>query len=192
MLFIRVRSSSILLASLSKGTVWNEYFNSSWLDRITRMTGDSSTVIDQWVSRGLPEPEFGFVDAGHRYEEVWHDFYAFLSICAPRPVILFDDYSPRRGFGIKRLIDSEVAPVFDTELIRTEWRTDGSAGRDAEVLEGMALVEPRPARDAGASGLPPDVVKRRLANSRCQLRLLVLKDRARSILRPIARGLRVR
>lgn len=182
------RGSGPAVEMLSAADVWGRYFETAWLDRITRLTGNSATVVDGWGLSDRPKPDFGFIDAGHRYEEVRHDFYAFLSVCAPRPVILFDDYSTRRDFGVKRLIDSEVAPVFDTELIRTEWRTDEATGVGGEELEGMALIESRKAQDGAPVGPSFETVKRQLASSRRRLKILQAKDQAKSLFRPMVRA----
>lgn len=184
------RGSGPAVETLSAADVWGRYFETAWLDRITRLTGDSATVVDGWGESGLPKPNFAFIDAGHQYEEVRHDFYAFLSVCAPRPVILFDDYSTRRDFGVKRLIDSEVTPVFDIELIRTEWRTDDPTGEDGKELQGMALIESLNAQNGAPWEPSSKTVKRQLVSSRRRLRLLQAKERAKSFLRSVARAWR--
>ena len=181
------RGSGPAVETLSAEDVWDRYFETAWLDRITRLTGDSGIVVDEWEQSDLPKPDFGFIDAGHRYEEVRHDFYTFLSVCASHPVILFDDYSTRHDFGVKRLIDSEVIPVFDIELIRTEWRSDDPTGKDGKELQGMALIESLNAQNAVPWEPSSETVKRQLISSRRRLRILQARDRANSFLRSVAR-----
>lgn len=41
-----------------------------------------------------------FIDGGHGYETVRHNFYSTLEVATDRFGILFDDYAPVPGFGI--------------------------------------------------------------------------------------------
>lgn len=131
------RGSGPVVETLAANDVWDQYFEIEWQSRITRLTGASATLLTEWESKGLPNPDFSYIDAGHRFEEVRHDFYAFLSIAAPQFTVVFDDYVSRRGFGVKRLIDTEVAPVFDCELVQTEWRP---GAQDSNWLNGGMVV----------------------------------------------------
>ena len=177
---------------LSAADVWNRHFETALLDRINRLTGDSGTLAEEWRQRDRPKPDFGFIDAGHRYEEVRHDYFTFLSICSPRPVILFDDYSTRPDFGVKRLVDTEVASGFNIELLRTEWRAGDATGNAEKESEGMALVESVNDQNGAPRGPSSDAVERQLINARRRLRILRAKDQAKSFLRPIARVWRTR
>ena len=184
------RGSGPVVETVSAEDVWSRHFDTAWLERITRLTGNSSAVIDEWHQSDRAKPEFCFVDAGHRYEEVRHDFYACLSICTVAPVILFDDYSPRQDFGVKRLIDSEVSRMCDTELLCTEWRDGDMAGTEDRELQGMALVEGGNDRNSALGWPPPETVQQRLRSSHRQLRVLYAKDRVKSFLRPIVNAWR--
>jgi hypothetical protein len=107
---------------LSRDRVWPQAAPREWLDRIEILTGFSGQVMRRW--RG-PTIELAFIDGGHGYDVVRHDLYAFLEVAATRFGILFDDYVPRPAFGVQRLIDQEVAPHFDVELIYTDRRWPG-------------------------------------------------------------------
>ena len=72
-----------------------------------------------------PRVELAFIDGGHGYNAVRHDFYSVLDVAADRFGILFDDYAPRPGFGVQRLVDEEMAPHFEAELIYTDRRWPG-------------------------------------------------------------------
>lgn len=51
-----------------------------------------------------------FIDGGHDYETVRHDFAAALAVAAPGCAFLLDDYTARRGYGVRRFVDGEVRP----------------------------------------------------------------------------------
>ena len=147
-------------------------------------------MLSDWQQTGLGQPDFGFIDAGHRYEEVRHDLYAFLGIAKSEFTLLFDDYVDRRNFGVKRLVDTELSTVFQPELIRTNWNQEGRGLTDASPM-GMVLIESGKTQD-GMSGHPTsETVAERLKASRRGLRVLGVKDRVssvpRRVLRPILR-----
>ena len=64
-------------------------------------------------------PDFAFIDGGHDYETVKHDFYGILKIADEKITILFDDYIDKPKFGICKLVDEEIDPIFKTDLITT-------------------------------------------------------------------------
>ena len=104
---------------LARSQVWPKAAPRSWLERIEALTGFSGQVMSRWSG---PRIELAFIDGGHSYEIVRHDFYSVLDVAAERFGILFDDYAPISGFGVQRLIDEEVASPFDAELIYTDRR----------------------------------------------------------------------
>lgn len=124
---------------LSRDQVWPEAAPQTWLDRIQQLTGFSGPVMRRWEG---PQIDLAFIDAGHGYEAVRHDFYSVLSTVADPFGILFDDYVIRPGFGVHTLIDEEVAPHFDTELIYTDRRWAGGERAHIEHPEyGMIWIQ---------------------------------------------------
>lgn len=123
------------VARLSRSKVWSQAAPAEWQRRIQRLRGRSSHVMRRWTG---PPVEMAFIDGGHGYEAVRHDFYAALGVAAERFGILFDDYAPMPGFGVQRLVDEEVATAFDAELIHTDRRwLGGERAHLADPVYGM-------------------------------------------------------
>jgi len=99
--------------------VWTKYFPSELISKITLLNGTSETIIKDWHAKNLPAPDFAFIDGGHDYETVKHDFYGILKIADEKITILFDDYIDKPKFGICKLVDEEIDPIFKTDLITT-------------------------------------------------------------------------
>jgi len=108
--------------TLARNDVWRKTAPASWLGHVNVLTGFSGQVMS---AHQLPKIDLAFIDGGHGYEAVRHDFYSVLNVAADRFGILFDDYAPMPGFGIQKLIDNEVAPHFDATLIYTDRRWFG-------------------------------------------------------------------
>lgn len=116
---------------LSRSQVWPKAAPITRLNRIEELTGFSGQAMNHWHG---PKIELAFIDAGHNYNAVRHDFYSVLNVAADHFGILFDDYNPKAEFGVQHLIDKEVAPNFDAQLIYTDRRWPGG--------ERAALVNP--------------------------------------------------
>jgi hypothetical protein len=72
---------------------------------------------------------------------VKHDFLAALAVAGLRCGFLFDDYTERRGYGVKRLLDREMAlklPSAAVEIIDVEWEDKTEYGEAA--TQKMALL----------------------------------------------------
>ena len=105
------------LKQLTLQQVWTKHLSPNVTERIRCLTGDSMSIMKGWHRRGLPQIDFCFIDGGHDYWTVKHDFMASLRVANPGCSFLFDDYTERRGYGVKRLIDEEVAPKLPGEAI---------------------------------------------------------------------------
>lgn len=121
---------------LSRRQIWPQAAPADWLSRVCELTGFSGQVMRSWQG---PPVELAFIDAGHGYKHVRHDFYSVLDVAADRFGILFDDYAPKPGFGVQRLIDQEVAPYSDASLIYTDRRWPGGE-RAALKAPGYGMV----------------------------------------------------
>jgi hypothetical protein len=66
--------------NLSWEEVWTSRIDKSWLDRIQLLTGDTPAVLSKWKKMGNPNVDFSFIDAGHDYDSVKHDYYSVLDI----------------------------------------------------------------------------------------------------------------
>jgi hypothetical protein len=112
---------------LARSQIWPKAAVPAWLDRVNTLTGYTGQVMSRWDG---PRVEFSFIDGGHSYDAVRHDYYSVLEVAGDRLGILFDDYSPR--FGVKRMIDQEVASHFDPALIYTDqrWTNGGQSAME--------------------------------------------------------------
>jgi hypothetical protein len=128
--------------------VWTSRIDKSWLDRIQLLTGDTPAVLSKWKKMGNPNVDFSFIDAGHDYDSVKHDYYSVLDIASSQFAVLFDDYVPKPGFGIQKLIDEEVEPVFNAECVVTDRRWNASAASSLVAENGMVLISTRDKKPA--------------------------------------------
>jgi len=130
------------LKCLSLREVWEKYLPVEVRERIHCPTGDSLRVMRRWKRSGLPQIDFFFIDGGHDYWTVKHDFIAALQVANPGAIFVFDDYGARQGYGVKPLIDKEAAPKCpnSVEIIDTfaEQARPPSEGR---VEHRMAIVD---------------------------------------------------
>lgn len=139
--------------NLSWEEIWPKYFEASWLKRIECLNGTTADVMATWKVKGLPKVDFAFIDGGHDFSSVKHDFYSVIEVVSPAFQILFDDYVDKPGFGIRDFIDKEVAPVFETECVVTDRRWSIPENDPKPMQDyGMVFIDSstanRPIRDA--------------------------------------------
>ena len=123
------------IKQLSLKQVWNQCLPKKLIDSIHCLTGDSRSVMKRWKQSGLPHIDFCFIDGEHDYWGVKHDLVSTLQIANPNCSFLFDDYTERKGYGVRRLVDKEIAPQLSTEaleIISTLSRDKTVFGEDVE------------------------------------------------------------
>ena len=96
------------IKQLSLAQIWDQYLPAQLTQRIHCLTGDSAPVMKKWRQNGKPSIDFCFIDGGHDYWTVKHDFLSALKVVNPGCTFLFDDYIERNDYGIKRLVDREI------------------------------------------------------------------------------------
>lgn len=109
------KGPEVISASLKD--IWTKYFSEKLTDKITMLHGTSKSVTENWNKKNMPAPDFAFIDGGHDYLSVKHDYYATLSVSNNNFRILFDDYVQKSTFGICKLVDEEIQQTFNTEVI---------------------------------------------------------------------------
>lgn len=129
--------------SLTLDEVWEQSVSAATRERISCLTGDSYSVMRAWKGLGRPNIDFFFIDGGHDYRTVKHDFIAALRVASSGAAFLFDDYGKRKRYGVKKLIDNECVPKCPRGSVEV---IDTSAGRDLPSAEGkvdhnMALLD---------------------------------------------------
>lgn len=129
--------------SLAFDEVWEQSVSAVIRERISCLTGDSYSVMREWKHLGHPNIDFFFIDGGHDYRTVKHDFIAGLRTANSGAPFLFDDYGKRKGYGVKKLIDNECVPKCPQGSVEV---IDTFAGRNLPSAEGqvdhkMALLD---------------------------------------------------
>jgi hypothetical protein len=120
--------------SLALDEVWEQSVSIKIHERISCLTGDSYSVMCEWNRLYHPNIDFFFIDGGHDYRTVKHDFIAGSGVANPGAAFLFDDYGKRKGYGVKKLMDNECVPKCpqgSVEVIET------FAGSDLPSAEGQ-------------------------------------------------------
>ncbi len=174
---------------LSLSDIWPQHAPVEWLDRIQRLNGRSVEVMKRWKSEGLPKVEFAFIDGGHDYLGVKHDFYSMLNVAAQSFRILFDDYVDKPGFGVCKLIDEEVAPVVQAELIWSDGRWCAGAREQIErPASGMVFVDGA----AADSSFPIATARAYLVRYRRRLMVERWMRHVRGVVGPVAKHLGLR
>ena len=111
------RSNTERVESTTIKEVWNEIARPEWIEHIKILTGYSGEVMQNMQ---INDFDFAFIDGGHFYQAVKHDFLSFLQNASDKFGVLFDDYLDKEGWGVKKFIDEEVSQSFDVTLIKTD------------------------------------------------------------------------
>ena len=97
--------------------LWKEFAEPAWIQKIHIITGYVGQVIDK---AELPKIDFFYIDGPQFYSGVKHDFLSSLLISSSNSTFLMDDYIDRPDFGVKKLIDKEIADMFSVDLIKND------------------------------------------------------------------------
>lgn len=178
---------------LSLADVWTQHCPSEWADRIVRLNGLSVDVMKRWKSRGLPSPEFAFIDGSHDYDSVKHDFFSMLHVASSSFRVVFDDYAHKQGFGVCQFIDSEIEEIFQTELVLTDRRWNEKDNLQTEDPDhGMVFLDSDRALESWRNIFPDTLVDNYLKTHRRNLWFQKWSEKAKTLARPVAKALRLR
>jgi hypothetical protein len=116
------------VARLSRRDVWERHVESRLRARVRQVHGSSFDALAGLLAEGGDPVEMVYIDGDHTHPIVRHDFYASLLLARPPFRMLLDDYTPLSHlYGVRRLVDDEIAPVFEAEAIHTDGRWHGQA-----------------------------------------------------------------
>ena len=101
---------------LSTADLWKKFALKEWIDKIEVITGFSGEILK---IKHFPKIEFCYIDGSHVYEAVKQDFFMVLKLVTEKFRILFDDYIPNKNDGVTKVIDEEIATIFETTFIKT-------------------------------------------------------------------------
>lgn len=123
------------MARLSRRDVWERHVEPRLRDRIVQLKGSSFETLRGLIDEGR-EMDFVYVDGDHTYPVVRHDVYASLLLARPPFRLLLDDYTPLSHlYGVRRLVDEELDPVFEAEAIHTDGRWHGQPEENTPVAQ---------------------------------------------------------
>jgi predicted O-methyltransferase YrrM len=112
-----VKDNQIQSRIISRNQLWENIAESSWMEKLESFTGYSSEIL---LKNKFPKIQFFYIDGAHFYEGVKYDFLSALQLADSEAYFLFDDYIDRPSYGVKQLIDKEIANIFDIDLISTD------------------------------------------------------------------------
>jgi len=103
--------------TISNYEIWKKVSRSEVIDKIIPIQGYSGIVMDKTE---LNQIDFCYVDGNHSYEGTKHDFLSFLQVASNNFAVLFDDYIDRDFYGVKKFVDKEINPKYDSVLIDSD------------------------------------------------------------------------
>ena len=118
---------------LLKNTIPKKWFNS-----ITFLEGYSDKIFQK---HKFPKIDFFYIDAGHFYEAVKHDFFISVLLSNQSSIFLLDDYIDKKDFGIKKLIDNELSKFIEITLIKTDKENQHIKNNDIKTDYGMCFFK---------------------------------------------------
>lgn len=110
-------SNKIQQRITSRKEIWDKISEPSWIKKIHLLNDYTAKVM---MNEKFPPIDFCFIDGPHFYKGVKHDFLSSLLVSNLNPFFLFDDYIDRPNFGVKKLIDEEIANKFNVDLIKND------------------------------------------------------------------------
>lgn len=168
---------------LAWSDVWPNYFDPAWLDRISCLTGTSYRIMGKWERLGLPRIDFAFIDGGHDYLTVKHDFYSVLQVANSDFRVLFDDYVEMPRYGTVKLVNEEIEPVFEVELIQSP--NASPTGPDSKA--GMVFIDSQRIKSPWPDVFTSKGVQKTLFKYRMLLNARQSLQSARGVLKPLKR-----
>jgi hypothetical protein len=122
------------VASLSLQEVWEGQLDPTLRAMIDLRQGFSSQGLAQFRAEKDFRPQFVYIDGDHSYTITRHDLFASWLLVDSPFCILLDDYMPRSDlYGVRRLVDDELEPLFELEAIHNDRRWYGEE-REATPL----------------------------------------------------------
>jgi hypothetical protein len=121
---------------LSLQDVWEKHFDADLRAMIEHRQGFSSDGMEGLLAEDGFHPQLVYIDGDHTYTITRHDLYASMLLAARPFRILMDDYHPRSDlYGVRRLVDDTLAPVFEMDAIHNDQRWLGEARADVPLSE---------------------------------------------------------
>jgi len=120
--------------NISLNDFWSQHLPVDLNERIEFRCGDTASV-HKLLADQTQKVNLVFIDGDHTYNGVSLDFLSSHSVSAPNAVFVFDDYSAASGYGIRKLINEELARFYSVKVIDMEL----TAAHDVSVDHMMAI-----------------------------------------------------
>ncbi len=145
---------------------WSKYGPNNWEENIETRSGYSSEVLSH---ADLPKFDMVFIDGGHDYDTVKHDFYSSIELVSDNFIILFDDYISRPFYGVKKFVDKEVSPFFNSKIIETDSLKIDSNNTQ---IHARCLIESKDLKKPLRTIYPDEEIKKNIENYRRQQKIV--------------------
>jgi len=124
----------------SRNEIWSKYVNNELTDNILQITGSTTKVLPELLSRGR-KYDFIFVDGGHDLYTVIHDLTYAASLLSDDGIILMDDFSPidRWAIGINMSVHHAKKLFQHVSILHTEGIVFGSS-ENPNFPRGMVIM----------------------------------------------------
>jgi hypothetical protein len=174
------------VARLSRRDVWERHVESRLRERVRQVHGSSFDGLALLLAEAGDPVEMVYIDGDHTHPVVRHDFYASLLLTRPPFRMLLDDYTPLSHlYGVRRLVDDEIAPVFEAEAIHTDGRWPGQAAAAVPLDrsdQAQVLIDSEKTKRPLAEAFPRARVARIVRFHRRWPRALSKADQLRAVL----------
>ena len=145
---------------------WSKYGPKKWEESIETRSGYSSEVLSQ---ADLPKFDMVFIDGGHDYDTVKHDFYSSMELVSDNFIILFDDYISRPFYGVKKFVDEEISPFFNSKIIETGIL---KISPENSQIHSRCLIESKDLKKPLKEIFPEEETKNNIASYRRQQKII--------------------
>jgi len=135
---VRKAENSIEEENTTREKLLKDTIPKKWLNSITFLEGYSDKIFQK---HKFPKIDFFYIDAGHFYEAVKHDFFISILLSNQSSIFLLDDYIDKKDFGIKKLIDNELSKFIEITLIKTDKGNQHIKNNNIKMDYGMCFFK---------------------------------------------------
>lgn len=162
--------------------VWEKYLDANLRALVEHRQGTSTDAMAHLLAEKTFHPDFVYIDGDHSFVFARHDFFASLLMAARPFRMLLDDYLPRSNlYGVRKLVEKYLEPVFEMEAIYNDRRWYGEVYENTPLqraVTAQVLVDSEKIRQPIDTGLPPAMLQRTLAAHRRWWKLSIWTEMA--------------
>lgn len=146
--------------------IWEKYLDANLRAMVEHRQGTSTDGMKRLADENF-HPDFVYIDGDHSFVFARHDFFASLLLAARPFRMLLDDYTPRSTlYGVRKLVDQYLEPIFDMDAIYNDQRWHGEANAHLPISEAtyaQVLVDSEKIKQPIENLLPPALLQKTLA-----------------------------